>query len=123
MHNNLQWLEEDFLGYLKEWEKSVKGRKGFNDAEKNMMMLSQETLEGLQITGICVIFVDYSIIWVLDIILLSVKSFVGLTKYLLKRPELKDKYVLSEKISQDPLENHFGRLRAHGGWCSNPTAH
>ena len=47
----LQWLESDFLGYLKEWETSVKGREGFTNAQKTTMMLSRETLEGLHITG------------------------------------------------------------------------
>ena len=46
-----QWLEEDFLGYLDDWEKAVKERKGFTDEEKKRMMLSQETLEGLRMTG------------------------------------------------------------------------
>lgn len=50
-----QWLEEDFLGYLSEWEESVKQRQGFTDAEKNMMLLSHETLEGLHITGLLMI--------------------------------------------------------------------
>lgn len=48
----LQWLEEDFLGYLNEWEASVNAREGISDAEKASMLLSQETLEGLHITGL-----------------------------------------------------------------------
>lgn len=28
---------------------------------------------------------------------------------------------LSEKVSQDPLEKHFGRLRQHGQTNENPT--
>ena len=47
----LQWLEEEFLGYLDEWEASVQQRPGFTRAEKKMMTLSGETLEGLKITG------------------------------------------------------------------------
>ena len=31
------------------------------------------------------------------------------------------KYVLSEKYSQDPLAEHFGRHRRRGGWSENPT--
>ena len=48
---NLQWLKEDFLGYLSEWEKSVKQRTGFTSSQKAMMLLSKETVEGLKITG------------------------------------------------------------------------
>lgn len=33
------------------WKSSVESREGFTDAEKNAMLLSTETLEGLQITG------------------------------------------------------------------------
>ena len=116
-----QWLEKDFLGYLKEWEDSVKQREGFTDAEKTMMLLSQETLEGLHITGnsIAIQLVGYCIT---KSLLITVKSFVELTKYILSLPELKGKYLLSEHFCQDPLENYFGQLRAHGGWCQNPTA-
>ena len=43
-------LEEDFLGYLSEWKKSVEKRNGFTAAEKKLMMLPDETQEGLKIT-------------------------------------------------------------------------
>ena len=45
-----QWLEEDFLGFLDEWEASVKIRPGFSKGEK-MMLLSPATMLGLRITG------------------------------------------------------------------------
>ena len=45
----LQWLENDFLAYLQVWEDSV---KDFPANERKKMMLSQETLEGLRITGV-----------------------------------------------------------------------
>lgn len=47
----LQWLKEDFLGYLNEWEVSVEQRPGFTSSQKNMMLLSRETIEGLRTTG------------------------------------------------------------------------
>ena len=40
-----------FLPYLDAWEKSVKEREGFSDAQKKRMTLSQKTLLGLRITG------------------------------------------------------------------------
>ena len=49
------------------------------------------------------------------------KSFVELSKLLLDLPEVRGKYLLSERFSQDSLENYFGQLRARGGWCQNPT--
>ena len=46
-----QFLRSEFLPYLKAWEDSVKSRKGFTAKEKKMMMISQETLNGIRITG------------------------------------------------------------------------
>ena len=43
----LQWLEEVFLPYLAEWERSVTERPGFSRAAKKRMLLSAETLLGL----------------------------------------------------------------------------
>ena len=47
----MQWLEEEFLGYLGQWSDSVGKREGFTPAEKKLMMLPKETQEGLKITG------------------------------------------------------------------------
>ncbi len=52
-------------------------------------------------------------------ILFTVQSFVEMTKLLLsKHPHL---YVLSERFSQDPLENYFGKQRQRGGRNENPN--
>lgn len=50
-------------------------------------------------------------------ITILVNSFVDMTKYLLSRH--KDLFLLSERFSQDPLENYFGRQRARGGRNEN----
>ena len=47
----MQWLLEDFLGYLEEWKENVNS-SDVTDAEKPLMCLSQETQEGLSLTGI-----------------------------------------------------------------------
>ena len=47
----LQFLRDEFLPYLKAWEDSVHSREGFTANEKKMMMISQETLNGIRITG------------------------------------------------------------------------
>lgn len=47
----IQWLEEDFMKYLTEWEDSVMRREDFTLPQKRMMCLSQETLEGLKMTS------------------------------------------------------------------------
>lgn len=38
--------------YLSDWEKSVDSRGTYTPAEKNKMLLSQQTRSGLRITGI-----------------------------------------------------------------------
>lgn len=48
----MQWLEDNFLGYLQEWEDSVESRNSKEDDKDNStMLLSRETIEGLRITG------------------------------------------------------------------------
>jgi len=47
---SIQWLENDFLGYLKSWETSVKQCKGFSAKQKKMMLMPEETRQG--VTGI-----------------------------------------------------------------------
>lgn len=51
--------------------------------------------------------------------MILVKSFVTLSKELLGKYE--NVYILSEKFSQDPLEEHFSRQRRKGGCSDNPT--
>ena len=45
---------------------------------------------------------------------------VEMAKFLLKDNKL---FLLSERVSQDPLENYFGRQRARGGRNENPSLH
>ena len=49
---HLQWLENDFLGYLAEWDEMVQLRENFTAAEKKKMTLSKDTLDGLRMTGV-----------------------------------------------------------------------
>lgn len=46
-----------------------------------------------------------------------------MTRFLLTQPKDSDRelYILSERISQDPLENYFGKQRACGGRNENPN--
>ena len=48
-------------------------------------------------------------------------SFVEMTKYLLSQPDSKGLFLLSERITQDAVENYFGKQQARGGRCDNPT--
>ena len=48
----MQWLSEDFLSYLSEWEESVEAREDVDDAEKAIMLLNTQTSYGLKMTGI-----------------------------------------------------------------------
>ena len=40
----LQWLENDSLGYLAEWDEMAQSRENFTAAEKKMTTLSKDTL-------------------------------------------------------------------------------
>ena len=50
---------------------------------------------------------------------ISVKSFVAVTQLLVQEPGVD--YLLSEKFSQDPLEEYFSMQRGLGGRNDNPT--
>ena len=52
-------------------------------------------------------------------LLITVKSFVELTEYIFKIPGVK--FFLSERLSQDPLENFFGCQRQRGRTGKNPN--
>jgi hypothetical protein len=49
--HNIQWFEKVFLPYFDEWEKSVKGRDGYDDTQKKRMLLIEQTMLGLRMTG------------------------------------------------------------------------
>lgn len=93
----IQWLLNDFVGYLDEWEASVQDRN--IDAPKDKMLLSKETRDGLRMT---------------------VFSFTEMVPHLLKMSG--PKFILSARFNQDPLEVYFGKQRARGGRNDNPTA-
>ena len=120
---HLQWLEKDFLGYLDKWEASVRAREGFTRAEKTSITLSKETLEGLRLTDVHIMYdCRHSILQISISFIYAVRSFVEATRYLLTLPGVTGQYLLSERFSQDPLKNYFSRQRSNGGRCNNPTA-
>ena len=46
-----QWLQNDFLGYLTEWEEEVALIPGMKQSERQKLSLSRDTIVGLKITG------------------------------------------------------------------------
>ena len=59
----MQWLKDNFLGYIDGWEE-VMGGEEFTTTQRKKMCLSQETSEGLRITGksykLCyIVLLDY----------------------------------------------------------------
>ena len=94
----LQYLEETFLAYFEDWKESVKNRPGnFSRQEREKMLLSQQTLDGLKI---------------------SVRSIVACVRYMLQQGA---PFIMTEIFNQDVLEQHFGHYRHKGGACNNPT--
>lgn len=99
----LGWVEDVFLPYLVNWEKSVDARQGeYSKSQRKRMLLSTETRLGLRMTA---------------------RSFVGLVRLLFSLPEVKGKDLafLSANLCQDPLENFFGCQRQRGGTSDNPN--
>ncbi len=48
----VQWLENDFMTYLRECEEQVAVRPGpFRDLDRDKMLIAKPTLQGLRITG------------------------------------------------------------------------
>ena len=50
----MQWLKNEFLPYLDDWEKSVRKHEGVTNAQKEKqkrMLLSDQTILGLQMSG------------------------------------------------------------------------
>jgi len=98
--SRLNWLQHDFIGYLRKWKESINARPGhYTDTEKDKMFLSHQTFKG---------------------ILITVYSFVEIIKYLINDGM---PYVLTERFNQDLVEEYFGRQRSLGRRNDNPTVH
>jgi hypothetical protein len=95
--SRLQWLENDFLPYLEEWRQYATSKPDISTEDKNKLMLSVQTLEGLKIT---------------------VFSFIEVVPYLLSLEGAN--FLLSERFNQDFVE-FFGKQRAHCGRNDNPS--
>ena len=96
----LVWLQTEFLNYFETWKLMVQEREGdFSKTDRNKMMLSYQTLEGIS---------------------LSTKSIVECVKYMLN---VGADFILTRNFNQDKLEQFFGLLRMKGGAMDNPNAH
>lgn len=97
----LAWLRNDFLEYIKEWERCVETREGeLTAAQRTAMQLSYQTKTGLQIS-------------VLSTITRCVEIML----------EEGAEFVLTHNFNQDPLEQYFGHLRHKGEANQNPTVY
>ena len=95
--NRFQFLENEFLGYFRDWKESNTNRQGeFTANARAKMFVSWQTHDGLQIT---------------------VYSIIELVKYLLQEGM---EYVVIEKFCQDPCEEYFENQRSMGRRCENP---
>ena len=47
-----QFLRDELIPYFKKWESSAKARIDFSKEAINLMMLSRETRDGINISGI-----------------------------------------------------------------------
>lgn len=88
----------------------------FTQAERNKMLLSNETQQGLKITGISK--VKHVAMCYAQLMNYIVKSFVEVARFLLGIEGVG--FLLSERFCH-PLEAFFGNQRAKGGRSDNPT--
>lgn len=96
-----KWLKDDFLEkYINEWHRSSMAIVQIPKDERRRLCLSDQTLEGIRLT---------------------ITSFCELGPLLLSLPGVK--YFLSEKLSQDPLEEYFQKQRSRLGANENPTSY
>uniref|UniRef100_A0A1X7TM73 Transposable element P transposase-like RNase H C-terminal domain-containing protein n=1 Tax=Amphimedon queenslandica TaxID=400682 RepID=A0A1X7TM73_AMPQE len=90
-------MQSVFLLWLKSWEEQVQTRIDLKASERKKLLLSDETLLGVR---------------------MSAYSLIDLVKFLFTIPSVNS--FLSERLSQDPLENYFGQQRQRGV-NENPT--
>lgn len=90
----LEIILKDFLGYFEKWKSSISAE---SKSVQKKMFISEQTHEGLIIT--C-------------------NSVVELVKYALNKGM---PFMLTAKLNQDVLEQHFGRHRSAGRRSDNPT--
>ncbi len=81
----IAFIKGEFLKYLSKLKKAVDQQKGnFTPADRGKMFLSKATYDGLQTTA---------------------HALIECVQFLLQNGF---QYVLTNKFSQDPLEDHFG---------------
>ena len=92
------WLRNVFLQYFEDWRDAIENREGnFSKKAKMKMFITPQTYKGLKI---------------------SVNSIIEATQFLLQHQV---RYILTERFSQDPLENYFGKQRSSGARKDNPS--
>lgn len=90
-------LLRGYVDYLDDWQEKVEERGGrFSRKERNAMMLPEQTVTAIKLT---------------------VASFTGLVRYLLKKGA---KSVCGRRVCQDPLEQNFSTWRRQCGSSNNP---
>ena len=92
---------------MDEWERSVNARDDVCNADKAKLILRSShnrLVYASPYVSTCIIA-----FYVL------VSSFVELLYYSVELSDFTGKYVLSERLSQDPIENYFGQLRSKEG--------
>jgi len=87
----------DFLKYLNDWKEQVQAKPGYTDSEKAKMILSQQTLDSIE---------------------MSVRSYIGCFKYLLSHGV---PFLNARDFIQDKLERYYSKQRQMGGGNRNPT--
>ena len=99
----LQWLKDEFLKYLQDWEDEVNQKTGYTAGQKAKMLLSVQSLKGLRMTGMTIILYRVKMTSAYNYYNLYsvVTSFLELGPILLSDEKLQ--FLLTERFCQDPL--------------------
>ncbi|KAK3917142.1 putative 2-carboxy-D-arabinitol-1-phosphatase [Frankliniella fusca] len=97
--DRFDFLENVFLEYFEDWKRDILCRPGiYTDTEKSQMIISHQSL---------------------DAIVITVKGFIGSTKYML---DIANAPKVDARVNnQDPLEQYFSKVRRKQGDNRQPT--
>ena len=106
-------LQSTFPPWLQKLENQVKSKKGLKADQKKKLLLSDETLLGVCMTGKA--FKKKHHVNLTLHIIITAYSFIELIKFIFTIPGVKS--FLSERISQDPCNRKILQSATPERWC------
>ena len=104
------------MTYLHDWKEEVYSSSGLTPVGKSKLILSRQDWK-LLVSWI------HFYLFVVDVYLFHSSQVVRRNYKVSASRPFPEIVLLSEQLSQDPLENYFGQQRARGGRNENPSLH